>query len=68
MPFEQKDNSGSLFKNGNKEDERHADWSGRIMVAGKMYWINAWEKQSKAGETFFSLSVKLQVPKSDNPY
>ena len=58
MAYEQKDNSGSLFKNDKKEKENHPDYRGSINVAGTDYWLDAWIKESKAGKKYMSLSVK----------
>jgi len=57
MAYEQKDNSGTLFKNDRKERETHADYQGTIVVAGVEYWLNAWVKEGQRGK-FFSLSVR----------
>lgn len=51
-------NSGALFKNDKKESDNHPDYRGSINVAGTEYWLSAWLKKSKAGQTFMSLSVK----------
>ena len=58
MAYEQRDNSGSLFKNTDKQEPAHADYTGSIKVAGVEYWLNAWIKQSKGGKMFMSLSAK----------
>ncbi len=58
--FVQKPNSGSLFQNTEKKQDTHADYNGTINIEGKEYWINAWEKQTKSGNTYFSLSVKAK--------
>lgn len=57
-------NRGALFKNDKKESDNHPDYKGSINVAGTDYWLSAWLKKSKAGQTFMSLSVK---PKDDAP-
>lgn len=58
MAYEQKDNTGSLFKNKEKEHESHADYTGSVKVGGQEFWLNAWLKKSKAGTAYMSLSVK----------
>lgn len=58
MAYEQKDNSGSLFKNDRKEKETHPDAKGSIMVDGVAYWISAWTKQDRNGNRYQSLSVQ----------
>ena len=57
MAYEQRDNSGSLFKNERRASPTHADYTGTIMVAGVTYWLNAWIKDGQKGK-FMSLSVK----------
>lgn len=57
MAYEQKDNSGALFKNERKELDTHADYNGNVRVDGHDYWINAWVKEGQSGK-FFSLSFK----------
>jgi uncharacterized protein (DUF736 family) len=58
MAYEQKDNSGSLFKNDRKEQDNHADYRGTIKVAGVEYWIDAWLNESSNGTKYMGLKVK----------
>ncbi len=52
-------NRGTLYRNENKKEENHPDYSGSINVGGKDYWLSGWIKESKKdGKKFFSLSVK----------
>jgi len=48
MAYEQKDNSGSLFKN-DKQQPNHPDYKGSCMVDGVEYWMSAWIKPTKDG-------------------
>jgi hypothetical protein len=58
--FQQRDNSGMLFKNDRKEKETHADYKGSITIDGVEYWLNAWVKTGKKGK-FLNLSVRPKV-------
>jgi hypothetical protein len=60
-------NRGTLYRNENKQEEKHPDYSGSINVGGKDYWLSGWVKESKKdGKKFFSLSVKQK--EKQNPY
>jgi hypothetical protein len=58
MAYEQKVNSGSLFKNERKEQDNHADYQGSLNVEGVEYWLNAYVKTSGAGKKYFSIGIK----------
>lgn len=57
MAYEQRDNSGILFKNENREKETHANARGKAMIGGVMYYVDAWTKEGAKGK-FQSLSFK----------
>jgi uncharacterized protein (DUF736 family) len=70
-------NSGVLFKNKEKKTEKHPDYRGEVNVGGTEFFLAAWLKKSKAGETYMSLSVTeknanntrsspKEIPKSDD--
>lgn len=54
-------NRGALFKNDDKQSDKHADYRGQINIDGKEFWLDAWLKTSKAGKKFMSLSVKPKM-------
>jgi uncharacterized protein (DUF736 family) len=58
MAYEQRDNSGSLFKNDKKESDNHPDYNGSAMVNGTEMWMSAWLKTSSNGKKFMSFSFK----------
>ena len=63
MAFEQKDNTGALFRNDKKEKDSHPDYTGSALIDGVDMWIAAWVKEGKNGK-FMSLSF---TPKEEAP-
>jgi len=61
-PYELKDDKGNLFINKKKNKEGSPDWSGKIKLNGQEFYLSAWEKKTKAGDTFFSVSLGKMVP------
>lgn len=54
-------NRGVLFKNDRKEKETHPDYKGSYTDAnGAEFWLSAWLKKDKNGNTFMSLSTTLK--------
>ncbi len=56
MAYETKDNSGALFKNERKANERQPDYTGDAVINGQKMRISAWVKKAKSGKTFMSLA------------
>lgn len=50
-------NSGTFFVNDKKQKENHPDYSGKINVEGKEYYLKGWKKTAKSGVNFLSLAV-----------
>jgi uncharacterized protein (DUF736 family) len=58
MTYQQKDNTGSLFKNDRKEAETHADYRGSALLNGVEHWVDAWINTSNSGAKYMSLKFK----------
>lgn len=56
-------NTGMLFKNRDRDNDRQPEYTGRVNVNGTDYWLSAWVKVSKkSGEKFFSIAIKEKDP------
>lgn len=58
-------NSGALFENQKREKESHPHLRGSCTIKtpdGEVleFWVSAWQKTSKKGDDFFSLSFQLK--------
>jgi len=54
--MEKRDNTGVLFKNDRKEEPKHPDYKGSLIVGGQEYWLSAWIKEGKSGK-FMGLAL-----------
>lgn len=61
--FENRENSGVLFKEENKKNPKGPDYRGSVNIGGEDYTLAGWIKESKKGTKFLSLSVETQTYK-----
>lgn len=73
-------NRGSIWKNDDKQDDRHPDFKGTLNVDGVDYWVSAWKRKEganpKSPALSFSIKRKEQqqsireraMPKKPNSY
>lgn len=54
--------SGALFRNGKKENDKHPDYRGSCEINNEEYWMSAWLKKDKNGNTYMSLSFQSKEP------
>jgi hypothetical protein len=59
MSYTAQNNTGSLFKNDRKNNEKQPDYTGTVNVDGKELRLAAWVKEGKNGKFF---SLKLSEP------
>lgn len=62
-------NTGALFTNAKKGQEKQPDLNGKIKVKspkGEVFdmWVSGWMKESKAGEDYISLALSEPQEKS----
>ncbi len=67
MAYEQKDMSGSLFKNDRKETDSHPDYKGSALINGVDHWLDAWINTAKDGSKYMSLKMKPKDAQQARP-
>ncbi len=67
MSYEQRDNSGSLFRNETKTNERGPDYSGTCMVDGVEHFFDGWLKTADSGKKWMSFSFKRKEKQPQAP-
>jgi hypothetical protein len=67
VPYEQREMSGSLFKNRKRETDAHPQATGTALIGGVEYWVNAWTKRDKNGNPWQSLSFKRKDARAAAP-
>lgn len=67
MAFEQRDNSGALFRNEKKEEgDNKPNMTGKAMIDGVMYFFDAWTKEGAKGK-WQSVSFKRMEKQESAP-
>jgi hypothetical protein len=56
VAYEQRDMSGTLFRNEKGDNDRRPDYTGKALIDGEEYRIAAWVKEGRGGKKFLSLS------------
>ena len=56
--METKLNSGAIFKNSKKTNEKQPDYQGTVNVNGKEMQISLWFKESQKGTKYFSAAFQ----------
>lgn len=65
--YEQRDMSGTLFKNEDKQEgDKRPNAKGTALIDGVEYWVDAWTKDGKKGK-FQSLAFKRKEKQGDRP-
>jgi hypothetical protein len=64
MSYEQRDNSGALFRNEDRKTEKHANARGSAVIDGVHYFVDAWTKQGAKGP-WQSLAFKRKDKQPD---
>ena len=67
--MDKRDNSGVLFRNDKKDNDRAPEYKGNLTVNGQDYWLSAWIKEGKSGK-FMGLALspkEQQAPQKTKP-
>lgn len=68
MAWTQQPNSGSLWKNEDRKDDKHPNAKGSALIDGTDYWVSAWTRETKEGVRYQSLTFRPKdQPERENP-
>lgn len=68
MAYEQRPNTGSLFRNDKKETDSHPDYKGSALIEGLgECWLDAWINTAKDGSKYMSVKFKPKEARNDAP-
>ena len=67
MAYEQRDLTGSLFKNDKRETDSHPLYRGSAVIGGVEYWMDSWLNESSSGVKYMSLKFKPKEARQDAP-
>ena len=51
-------NRGAIWKNENRQSDKHPHFSGSINIDGKDYQLSAWSKSSDRAGKYLSLAIQ----------
>lgn len=57
-------NRGAIWKNDDKQDDKHPDFKGSLNVGGVEYWVAAWKRKEGAAAKAPALSFTVK-PKDE---
>ena len=64
MPYAMKENSGSIFKNDKKTEDKHPGGQGKCLIEGVEYYVSSWTRENPKGK-WQSLAFKRVDQKAD---
>lgn len=69
MPRTEYDNElkGALFKNKNRESDKHPHYTGSSTLQGVDYWVSAWMNESDKGVKYFALKFNPKDDRDERP-
>jgi hypothetical protein len=69
MAYEQKNNSGNLFRNDRREKDSQPHAKGKALIDGVWYWLSAWTNEPRGGgDKFQSISFERMTDEQAAKY
>lgn len=54
-------NTGALFKNTRRTNDRQPEFTGKLNVAGQEFYVSGWRKSRDGGDPFISLAIESKA-------
>lgn len=66
--YDYKPNTGSLFKNEHKTEDRHPNYKGTINIDGVLKDIALWKRTTQKGEVYLSVAISDKKQKQEDEF
>lgn len=68
--MEHKLNTGTLFKNDHKTEDKHPSYKGTINIGGELKNIALWKRTKQNGDVYLSVQIsdKRQKPQEEDEF
>jgi hypothetical protein len=66
VAYEERDMTGTLWREREKKSEKHPDYTGTLLIDGTRWRLAGWIKDGAKGK-FLSLAVSLPLPRDEQP-
>lgn len=63
--YQQKPETGTLFKNDKRETDKHPLYRGSALIDGVAYWMSAWVNKIQGGDNAGQSYMALKFDKKD---
>lgn len=50
-------NSGALFRNDKRATEQHPEYTGKITIEGREFYLSAWVNEMRNGQKYFAIKA-----------
>lgn len=60
-------NTGAIWKNDDKDSDKHPDFKGQANINGQEFWVSAWKRSPDANPKAPALKFSFKLKESQAP-